>query len=85
MDSNISEVYESNSFKLDLETPGEVKSRSSIFQRAVNWNPLQIRPNLLSMMDRKSYIYGLSCGGICFDLVSDLVRSNRGQAYFGVL
>ena len=28
--------------------------------------PLQIRPNLLLKMDMKSY--GLSFGGICFDL-----------------
>ena len=47
-------------------TFGQVKSRSGIFQRALTWNPLQIRPNLLSMMDRKSY--DLSFGGICFDL-----------------
>ena len=32
----------------------------------VTWNPLQIRTNLLLMMDSKSY--GLSFGGICFDL-----------------
>ena len=35
-------------------------------QRAVTWNPLQIRPNLLLMMDRKSY--GLSFGDFCIDL-----------------
>ena len=52
----------------DLESPGEVKSRSGIFQRAVTWKPLQIQPNLLLMMDRKSYNYGLSFGDICFDL-----------------
>ena len=40
----------------DLEGPGEVKSRSGIFQRAVTWKPWQIWPNLLLMMDRKSYI-----------------------------
>ena len=39
----------------DLDWPGKVKSRSGIFQRAVTWNPLQIRPNLFIMMDRKSY------------------------------
>ena len=30
------------------------KSRSSIFQRAATWKRLQIGPNLLSVMDRKS-------------------------------
>ena len=38
------------------------------FQRAVTWKPLQIRPNLLLKMNRKSY--GLSFGGIYFDLDS---------------
>ena len=30
------------------------KSRSRIFRRAVTWKPLQIGPNLLLVMDRKS-------------------------------
>ena len=59
------------------------KSRSSIFQRAVTWKRLQIGPNLLLVMDRKSCM--------SFQLApllltwSDLERSNRGQAYFGGL
>ena len=40
----------------DLDSHGKVKSRSGIFQRAVTWNPLQIRPNVLLMMDSKSYV-----------------------------
>ena len=39
----------------DLDSLGKVKSRSGIFQRAVTWNHLQIRPNLLLTMDGKSY------------------------------
>ena len=40
----------------DLESPGEVNSKSGIFHRAVTWKLLQIQPNLLLMMDRKSYM-----------------------------
>ena len=40
----------------ELTGPGDVKSRSGIFQRAVTWKPLQIRSNVLLMMDRKSYM-----------------------------
>ena len=40
----------------DLDSPGKVKWRLGIFQRAVTWNPLQVRQNLLLIMDRKSYM-----------------------------
>ena len=44
------------------------KSRSRIFQRAVTWKRLQIGPNLLLLMNRKSQVLSLSFGDIAFDL-----------------
>ena len=64
-------------FVFDLECPGEVNLRSCIFQRAVTW---QIRPNLLLMMDRKSY---MPFHSVLLTLTySDVERLNQGHAYF---